>query len=229
MPPWTRASELSRSIRCPASTVLPRAPDTRKGAADFGTAVHAYCSGEGPGPQVAEWLAQQPDATNPRGEGISDVLLALDTEDGPDVFVVADRDTRNWVRASLPASYVAGECDWVMWPEPWVKDLKTGWHPGRAHELEQMLFYSLALMRKADTYDGYATIVHWPADGAQPPLDVTDHLDRGKVQRWWDNKVVPASRLARGPSPEPTPGDWCRFCPCYTCDFNWEANQGANL
>lgn len=237
MAPWTRASELHRSVRCPASAVLPRGPDRPNAAADFGTEVHAYVSGGEPTARVRAWLDRQ-GVGDVRGVywpgGAHDVLLGLATAHHEGVAgsyqVKADRDV---FRATLPADYVAGEADWLSLdgPVPWVDDLKTGWHPGEPTGMEQTKFYGLAALRASPGAPSAVmlSITHWPADGAQPPLRVTRLATREGLEQWWEGEVVPAARLALGPTtPTPTPGEHCYFCPCVSCPYNYESNQGDN-
>lgn len=233
---WTRASELHRSLHCPASTVLGRKPDEGGAAASFGTAVHAWVSGAEPSPAVADWIARQP--VNPATVrnvfwpgGMHDVLLAVPTGDAVADWkmLAGDRDWRQQVRAGLDQKWVAGEADWVSLdgPIPHVDDLKTGWDPGPPHIVDQLWLYALVIQAVTEAPAVQISITHWPADGKQPPIRSGKILGANDLDHWYGRTLVPAARLATGPSPPTIPGDWCRFCPCTACTYNYDANQGA--
>ncbi len=133
---WSRASELSRAVACPASAHLPRGEDGASAAADWGTSVHAWAeTGRWPADTAA---TRRRDAAL-RGAGLTreklwpggahEVTYALATGSRlatRDVF--GTRAEREAFTAGLGEEWLSGTADWVgdWFGEPWVEDLKTG-------------------------------------------------------------------------------------------------------
>lgn len=222
MPPWTRASELARTLACPGSTRLPRTERPRGHEANFGTELHAWKAGAPPTPRVAAWLEVQPDP-DPRATlwpgGEHEVLVWADPPNENDSCVItrpfagrfagpaAERDAK---RAILPGTAVAGEIDWwtLDAPVPWVDDLKTGgYEPGTPRP--QLYLYALAAAYLTDADAVQISVTWWPRYplGTPPTRECRMYTRNFLEHRWNDVAHARRSRDILNV------GEWCKFCP----------------
>lgn len=209
--PWSRASELSRAVACPASTHLPRAPRESSGAAEWGTVVHAWA-------ETGRWdpdnLATRRRAAALVGAGVTrealwpgpgehEVSFALHTRNR----VCArerhpDRAARDTWCSGFDSEWLTGTADWVgeWFGEPWIEDLKTGvGHPvdyaghndgtvapdgGDPWDLWQLRFYAAAeLLWRPDAAGVWVSVLWWPRYPADSvPLRIGPRrVDRAEV------------------------------------------------
>jgi hypothetical protein len=244
---WTRASELHRALKCPASCVLPRPPrrETGRTAAQTGTELHAWAAGSEVNPTYKHRVI----SVERPWEGMTgekDVLLALDCADDSSLVFTGAPEMRKYLRDGLADSCVAGEADYADWfgadtgwqREVTVRDLKTGWHPGPPVDLPQIRFYALALLRAVGANKANVSVDWFPAlEPGHPSLSCNAVLTRGDLEQWWSADVVPAWRLVREvrqhqkdeygtPENFRLPGPHCSWCPCTGCPSHYDNNEG---
>ena len=189
--PWTRASELSRAVACPASTHLPRVPDSPGDGAAWGTLVHAWKeTGRWPVDDLRTrrraaalvaagltrgdlWPGGEHEVTYAVSTAARGAMVARETLDTP--------EQRNAFAAARGPEWVTGTADWVgdWFGEPWIDDLKTGVsHPidfaahragdladdgGDPWDLWQLRFYALGeiVWRNREAPSGVWVSVTW--------------------------------------------------------------------
>lgn len=185
--PWTRASELDRSLVCLASTILPRDPDTRGEGAAWGVMVHRWkATGlvrAEPEHRNHEGLFRKKLAVNGLGTpeleaefreewwpggGRHEIGVAMDCKSSAWAQVAGtDESLEEW-KTSWPESWVTGTLDYVadLLDDPWVDDLKTG-REAPSPDSAQLLFYGLATARLWSVHRSWMdrvvlSVTHWP-------------------------------------------------------------------
>lgn len=97
----------------------------------------------------------------------------------------------------------------------WITDYKNGAGvPVDAQENPQMMLYALgALALYAPIYGDLIQTVRMTI--VQPALrSVSDwELPRAALEDWGQTRLTPQAQKAAAGEGEPTPGDWCKFCP----------------
>jgi hypothetical protein len=220
---WARPSELHRAIHCPASTVLPKTPDTTGPAAQWGKEVHSWKeTGLPPTPRVHKWLAEMPrDAEEIRKDfwpgGHHEVLLKLSEDGTPAALVEWDETAR---KAFFKDGMVRGIADHLGLGVVWhLSDLKTGRFPpeDEVDTLEQLLIYADIWLRLWPREPGMLlSIDHWPRypKGHEPTRYGPKYVEREYVDDWHHTQLIPARRLSEGPhaKDDARPGPWCQYC-----------------
>lgn len=213
--PWASPSVLDRVIACPASAVLPQGPDIVGESAAWGKEVHAFKEGEEPTERVRKWY----DENYP--PGYTDMLWP----GGEHEVVFWERDGKVEKlnrrpsfpeRDMWPQDGMFFSMDWVNLhdgPAPMVDDLKTGMMPWSWTQLKA---YSWALYQyypwMTNNLASYTNWTRYPK-GGDAVRDMRT-FTRGEIEGWYDTTVVPAKRLALGPSAKKfvNPGSHCRWC-----------------
>lgn len=213
--PWASPSVLERVIACPASAVLPQGPDVVGRSAQWGKEVHAFKEGVEPTPRVKKWyeLHYPPgfkEMLYPGGE--HEVVY---WEQGGKVERLDHRPSFE-AREMWPKDGMFFSLDWQNLhdgPVPWVDDLKTGRMPTSWTQLKA---YSWALYQHypwmKTNLASYTNWTRYPLGGE--PVRVTKVYQRGQIENWYNNTIVPAKRLALGPKAKEmvNPGEHCRWC-----------------
>lgn len=231
--PWARASELERSVACPASTHLARLEGPRNAAAEWGTLLHDW-------KETGEWakglrkdvIARREaaleeagytrDSLWPAGGG-HEVSFALHTANRLCLsHEAATKEEREQWKKSFNEDWITGTADWWL-PEmapgiSWVDDLKTGrreYLPSPENSW-QLRFYAICatMLSKADTV--LVSFLSWPRTPAtSTPLRIWGSLERGELL----DLYLPLLEYARQNSraslvgfPDTRPGGHCRFC-----------------
>jgi hypothetical protein len=238
--PWTRSSSLARSLKCPASTVLPvydERSQLARDAAEWGTLAHHWAStGDILDHPYARLLEKHIDEC-----GID--RLALWPEDGrlpPTAFAI-DCDSVTiqtstsppfdaW-KAGFDDRFFCGEWDYarVTGPFAWLDDLKTG-RPVDPDD-PQIVSYAYGLWLDHDRQLNQIELscTHWPrpnlyaknprafkAPTRQSTLYTSADLEE------FENLFLDTYRtrqdIAACDNPEDyaNPGSWCTFCPART-------------
>jgi hypothetical protein len=234
--PWARSSALDRHLECPAASWLTRAdrgewqpgylvaadweppadppPVDDTSMADWGTAMHLAKSD----PELAadpwlSWMEPHRDTLWPAALGTHEVPFALCCRTGAiELWVAADGDKDRWKRSRGP-SFITGTMDWwgkLPGGEPWVDDLKTGWH-APAVTSPQMLIYALAASRVSGHKTVRVSITHWRR-GWEMPERKWQQVGPATLEAFED-ELRAAYRRAAGPNPAPRAGLHCKYCP----------------
>jgi hypothetical protein len=213
--PWASPSVLDRVIACPASAVLPQGPDITGPTAQWGKEVHAFKEGEEPTPRVKKWYEENyPD-------GYKEMLWP-----GGRHEIVYYEQNGKIEELNLRPSFAARELwprdgmffslDWENLhdgPMPWVDDLKTGRMP---ESWTQLKCYSWALYQRYPWIkENLASFTNWTRyPKGTDAVRKTQVFTRPQIESWYDKTVVPAKRLALGPTAKNhvNPGPHCRWC-----------------
>lgn len=214
MAPWASPSVLDRAIACPASTVLPKGPDIVGPSAAWGKEVHAFKEGDTPTARVKKWYETY-------YPGYKEVLWPGGThetlywEQGG-ILKKLDTKVSFEAREFWPRDGMFFSLDWENLtdaPVPWVDDLKTGMMP---ESWTQLKAYSWALYQyhpwMTTNLASYTNWTRYPL-GAEANR-VMKTYTRDEIEGWYDKTVVPAKRLALGPTASKyvNPGPHCRWC-----------------
>lgn len=182
---FARASSVGRVVECPASAILPLAPEDRseslEEAADWGTYVHQWvATGDyTPPADHPSWeglLKRRVEANG--GEGLRDVWWP-NTGKHEVCYGISLEDPRKWATfqgtkaqveawsRSLPGSFIKGEADYVgeVQGRLWVDDLKTGKIPPPPKNPQNRTYVLGAWLSHPERqrYREIATsITHWP-------------------------------------------------------------------
>ncbi len=230
--PWSSPSRLDQSIGCPASCVLPKAPDVESSSAQWGHEVHAWKDGKPPTKRLEKWLAEGGYPANIRETlwpgGEHEVILWANPDGHVERLYELPEDRSKVDKWSM--FYII---DWMAEDGlvPHLDDLKTGRFPPAS--ATQNWAYAWAYLRWRKHVDQVlVSVTHWPRypKGNQPTRVKSELLDREQVMAWWGGVVIPAQRLAQGPlapydyRPDPEPdgmtlaAEWpnangyCRWC-----------------
>lgn len=241
--PWTRASSLSRSLACPASTVLPTYdPKSEKAqdAADWGTLAHHWANtGVILDHRYAELLRKHIDTCGidrlalwpdndkriPAGAfaiDCSHVDLCTVGYTNPDPAAI-----RVW-KSQFDDDWFTGEWDYAADHGHYLKvnDLKTGW-PVPPHD-PQLVSYGLGLwlLQGRRHLSVELSVTHWPRPNLQaknprafhPPTTEYYDIDADTLMafgRTLHYTWLTRQRIAASDNPElaATPGEHCLFCP----------------
>lgn len=238
--PWTRPSDLYRSLACPASCALPKEKGADKPgpAAKWGKEIHAWKEGEPATPRVQRWAHEAGHSLLTLeefwpGGGVHEPLYIFRADDVPTRMLGITKESRAEVYATLGPNDMWGFVDYeTCTPFQHVDELKTGrLHPGNPLEHPQSLVYARGHWK---VFGGPGTIVsttHWPRYPKGKRPDRWTEWASGKyLDEWHHDVLVPARRLAQGrlAHTQAVPGAWCRYCRCPSCE-HWGAanNSGA--
>ena len=237
--PWTRASELERTLECQSSLILPQNHEKSKSAmeaAAWGTIAHHWKAlgtlpTTVPGYDNLLTLFEKRKETWPDREalwpshGKHEVAVGLDCLTGAVAWnEEEDGEKRDAWKQSLPESWISGTLDYHsdLFGTPWVDDLKTGREPPDYARHPQFLFYGLVAYRLAvssgDLPDHLLlSCTHWP----RYPIDhgatrkyahvTAETLDvfQKRLRLAYDNWRWQRDKQR----PDPVPGDHCQWCP----------------
>lgn len=237
--PWTRASELDRSLRCVGSKLIPAnrlvSENTRKAGA-WGTFVH-YWKETGELLDTSEFYESFKKTFDKKWDligspelrenlwpesGIHEAAFSFDCETGS-VGYSQEPGKELW-KQNHPESWVTGTCDYVGETEGilWVDDLKTGalydTPPDRSL---QLYFYAMCAGKffRGRIVDVAVTITRWP----KYPLSIiperkTGFLPATRIRRFEQLLVAKYQSyvvfLQRDIEPHMfSVGDQCTYCP----------------
>lgn len=181
MPPFARASDLDRILRCTGSLSLVtlRGPDkTEKSqglieAGNWGTDMHtvketgeipAHRVGHAPFMRKSQILRAARQDLWPDGAGKHEVSFAYDVlTQKVDVSYVQGKEAQDAWKASHADTCVVGTSDWVGWHLDMlhIDDLKTG-HAEPNPESHQNMFYGLCASIVAGKGDVVLSSTHFP-------------------------------------------------------------------
>lgn len=232
--PWARASALDRHLECPATSWFFRAdrgewrpgylakfdlppptvpcPPDDSVLAQWGTEMHLAKEGH---PEAADpwvsWMEPHRDKLWPLGLGKHEVAWAFNCRTGLVELCPLGADKDAW-KAGQDHDCVVGTTDWdALLPseEPWVDDLKTGYHPPSVTG-PQMLMYGLVAQRLSGSDTVRLSITHWRR-GWEYPERKWQQVGPATLDAFHDELQVAYRRALRGDGP--LGGSHCKYCP----------------
>lgn len=210
---WSSPSRLDQSIACPASTVLPKDPDTAGPSALWGKEVHAHKEGLPATPRVKKWLAENypSDIITMTWPGGRHEVVYLDLGSGK----VQELQKLPEDRSGYPDAAMFFVIDWESTDVALhVDDLKTGRF--MPESFTQVMAYAWASAQVHPRENlAIASYTHWPRyPKGRMPERLAKDFSRSELNDWHNEVVVPARRLALGPGAATmtNPGPHCRWC-----------------
>lgn len=158
------------------------------------------------------WMEPHRKRLWPDGLGRHEVAWAYDCRTGlVTLHEPGDGDKDEW-KASRGPDTVTGTTDWyaeLPSGEPWVDDLKTGWHPPSVTG-PQMLMYALVAHKMSQSDTVRLSITHWRR-GWEEPERYWQQVGPATLEAFTDELRVAWKRAVRGDGP--MAGPHCRYCP----------------
>lgn len=235
--PWSRASQLDRTLQCPGHLTLPHTRTVSEKAVDaanYGTMVHNWAEtgvvrGIGPNAESHEKTFQKKLALLAANRitrenlwdvaGYHEVTFAYNCVDGRiGVCWLRDANATTW-KSSYDKDWITGTADYVLSVDsegrPKISDLKTGMlFDSQPDELSQLYFYLMCWSKYLHTEkDGILEVIHWPkyplAAMPQREESLVPYVKLCKFEAYVKRLH---SEAMRGNSPFVL-GEECQYCP----------------